>query len=267
MKKILSIVLALLMLTSCFSWIVMAEDVLLISAKPEIEFNDVKRDSETGKAIYKLAEAGVLVGDGTGAFNPKNPISRAELSKIINMIFGYTEEAETGFIDVTKDDWFYSYLEYLVDSGLINGKTESTFEPYSTFSYAECSAVIVRYLGLEDEASKRMKEISARDASLSNQWYLGYFEVLANLGIFSDYDLFEFKNGKILSVDVTLANSPVVRYRFAESISKSFELNSDIKAKNVYSELGGSGREFIVGGGYKEEILEEYKDIIDGLWG
>ena len=169
------------------------------------------------------------------------------------------------FTDVKTNDWFYSYLGYLVERGLVNGKTESSFEPYSTFSYAECSAVIVRYLGLEEEASKRMKEISRRDSSLSNQWYLGYFEVLENLGIFTDYDLFEAHDGKIVSVDKEAANSPVVRYRFAESISKSFELESELKARNVYSEIGGSGREFIVGGGYKEEILEEYKDYITDI--
>ena len=169
------------------------------------------------------------------------------------------------FTDVKDNDWFYPYLEYLVNGGLINGKTENTFEPYSNFSYAECSAVIVRYLGLEKEAKERMKKISERDASLSNQWYLGFFEVLAEFDVFTDYDLFEIRDGKIVSVDKELANSPIVRYRFAESISKSFELDGNIKAKNVYSEIGGRGREFIVGGGYKEEILEEYKDYITDI--
>ena len=167
------------------------------------------------------------------------------------------------FTDVKTDDWFYSYLEYLVDEGLVNGKTESTFEPYSTFSYAECSAVIVRYLGLEEEASKRMKMISQRDEALSNQWYLGYFEVLENLGIFTDYGLFEAYDGKIVSVDKEAANSPVVRYRFAESISQSFELESTLKARNVYPEIGGSGREFIAGGGYNESILDRYAGLIN----
>lgn len=184
---------------------------------------------------------------------------------------GVDEERETpsetrvsihNFTDVKQNDWFYTYLDYLVEKQLVNGKTSDSFEPYSTFSYAECSAVIVRYLGLEDEAKKRMKEISLRDASLSNQWYLGYFEVLANLGIFTDYDLFGFDGERIVSVDKEAANSPIVRYRFAECISKSFELESHLKAKNVYSEIGGSGREFIVGGGYKEEILWEYESFI-----
>ncbi len=170
------------------------------------------------------------------------------------------------FSDVKQDDWFYSYLEYLVNNGLINGKTENSFEPYSSFSYAECSAVIVRYLGLDDEAKRRMSEICERDASLSNQWYLGYFEVLANLGIFTQYSLFETEGERIVWVDTEAANSPIVRYRFAESISKSFELESNLKAKNVYPEIGGSGREFIVGGGYNENVLDRYVDFISDFY-
>lgn len=166
------------------------------------------------------------------------------------------------FTDVKENDWFYPYLDYLVKRGTVNGKTESTFEPYSTFSYAECSAVIVRYLGLEQEAQKRFTQITDRLPELRNQWYIGYFEVLANLGMFTEYDLFETDNGQIISVDKELANSPVKRYRFAESISKSFELDSELKARNVYPEIGGSGREFIAGGGYNENVLDRYESLI-----
>lgn len=166
------------------------------------------------------------------------------------------------FADVKQGDWFYPYLEYLVGKGAINGKTQNSFEPYSTFSYAECSAVIVRYLGLEDESKRRQSELVASHAELKNQWYVGYFETLSVLGLFNDYDLFELSDGRIVSVNKELANSPIVRYRFAESISKSFELRSELKAKNVYSEIGGSGREFIIGGAYNKDILEKYKEKI-----
>ena len=167
------------------------------------------------------------------------------------------------FSDVKADDWFYPYLEYLVSKKMINGKTPQSFEPGSDFSYAECSAVIVRYLGLEDEAKERLKNLSQRHPHLKNFWYAGYFEVLANLGLFLGYDLFEFENGLISDIDRETANSPIVRYRFAESISRSFELDSDIKAKNVFSEMGGSGREFIVGGGYNNDVLLQYEDLIN----
>lgn len=167
------------------------------------------------------------------------------------------------FTDVKENDWFYPYLSYLVENSMINGKTPTTFEPASTFSYAECSAVIVRYLGLEDEAAQRQRAIAQRNPDMKNLWYAGYFETLSNLGLFNDYDLFETKNGQIVGISRENANSPVVRYRFAESISMSFELDAELKAENVFFEMGGRGREFIVGGGYKREILDEYAELIN----
>lgn len=166
------------------------------------------------------------------------------------------------FSDIKTEDWFYPYLEYLVSQKMINGKNENSFAPDNVFSYAECSAVIVRYLGLEQEAKKRMKDFAERYPEKRNYWYAGYFEVLATLGLFLDYALFEFDNGIITDIDREKANSPVVRYRFAESISKSFELDSDLKAKNVFSEMGGCGREFIMGGGYNNDILMQYESRI-----
>ena len=166
------------------------------------------------------------------------------------------------FTDIKTDDWFYPYIEYLVAQGMINGKNEHSFEPNSVFSYAECSAVIVRYLGLEDEAGARMRAFAERYPEKRNYWYAGYFEVLANLGLFLDYELFEFDNGIVTDIDREKSNSPIVRYRFAESISNSFELDSEIKAKNVYSEMGGCGREFIMGGGYNNDVLMQYESLI-----
>ena len=122
--------------------------------------------------------------------------------------------------------------------------------------------MIVRYLGLENEAARRHKEITSRLPEMKNQWYAGYFEVMSVLGIFNDYGLFETTDGKLSSVDKVAANSPIVRYRFAESVSKSFELRSEIKARNVFSEIGGSGREFIMGGAYNNEYLSQYEEKI-----
>lgn len=166
------------------------------------------------------------------------------------------------FSDVSESDWFYPYLYYLVEEGTLNGKTKNTFEPNGTFSYAECSAVIVRYLGLEDEAEKRRRAVTARLPETKNLWYVGYFELLYNMGLFEDFGLFQTNDGLLTSVDKTKADSPIKRCEFAKSISQSFELSSDIRAKNVFSEVGGLGREFIIGTGYKEDILEKYKECI-----
>lgn len=221
--------------------------IMVISCMLGTMFPGISADDSSGLDFSEILDE----RENEGSV-PEPPTAAEEQRKVLISDFG----------DVKEDDWFYPYLEYLVGNEMIKGKTEDSFEPYSTFSYAECSTVIVRYLGLEREAEKRFEQIAERLPELKNQWYVGYFEVLANLGVFTGYGLFETKNGQIVSVDKSLANSPVERYRFAESISQSFELDGELKARNVYPEIGGSGREFIVGGGYNENVLDRYEGLI-----
>lgn len=186
-------------------------------------------------------------GEGTLQNISENTLKKADISD---------------FRDVNSDDWFYPYLSYLVSEGTVNGKTSDSFEPNGTFSYAECAAVIVRYLGLSDEAETRRKKIVSRMPETKNLWYVGYFELLGNLGLFENFGVFQMTGGLLTGVDKAKADSPVKRCEFAKSISQSFELSSDICAENVFSEVGGAGREFIVTGGYREDILEKYEDCI-----
>ncbi len=166
------------------------------------------------------------------------------------------------FTDIKQNDWFYPYLDYLVKESLIKGVTDTEFRPSGNFSYAECSTVITRYLGLEKEAAQYKKYLEKEYGIKNTIWYSGYFQVMKKLGIFEGYGLFETDGEWICSIDSEKANSPISRYNFAESISKSFELDSSLKAKNVYSETGGSGREFILGGGYKQSVLLQYEEYI-----
>lgn len=166
------------------------------------------------------------------------------------------------FNDIDKDDWFYPYLEYLVKNSIIKGKTPDSFEPQGTFSYAECCTVIVRYLGLEGEAQKEAETLKKSGIDGGNMWYSGYVGVIARLGIFDSLGLYEKNDGKIISISPEFAQKNITRSDFAVGISSSFELEGSLYAKNVYSEIGGRGREFIAGGAYKGEILQQYTSFI-----
>ena len=161
-----------------------------------------------------------------------------------------------------ENDWFYSHLDLLVSNGIIKGKTPTSFEPDSTFSYAECSTVITRYLGLEDEAVKYQKLLSQNNTAGGNKWYSGYIYVMAKLKLFDGYGIYTAANDGLISIDTAVAESPIMRYRFAECISKSFELDGSLRAKNIYSEIGGLGHEFIIGGYYDTSLMKRYESYI-----
>ncbi len=166
------------------------------------------------------------------------------------------------FEDVNQDDWFYPYLDMLVSKGLIKGKTPTSFEPSQTFSYAECCTVIVRYLGLENEAKDGQRELISVGCPQSNLWYSGYVYVIWKLGIFDNIGLYEADgNGSIL-ISTEKAAQPVKRYEFAKAIAQSFELDGSLRAKNVFSEIGGLGHEFIPSGFYDTRHLQQYEIFI-----
>lgn len=136
MKRITAIVLAVLMLMS-----------LTVSAA-EIKFTDVKETDKGYEAIYKLVNAGVLVGDGDGTFRPNDGLTRAEFCKIINLIFGYKEEAEANFTDVKETDWYYKEVLIAKKAGYIAGYGDDTFRGENMLTREETCVIISRVANL-----------------------------------------------------------------------------------------------------------------------
>lgn len=136
MKKIIAIVLTVLMLAS-----------FTVSAT-EIKFTDVAETDKGYEAIYKLVNAGILVGDGDGTFRPNDGLTRAEFCKIINLIFEYTEEAETNFTDVKETDWYYKDVLIARKAGYIAGYGDDTFRGENMLTREETCVIISRVANL-----------------------------------------------------------------------------------------------------------------------
>lgn len=113
-------------------------------------FTDVDADSTTGKAIYKLVNAGVLNGYTDGTFKPNNPLTRAELCKIVNLVFDYTEADTENFTDVSTNDWFYSYVAIAKKAGYITGHGDGTFKGNDYLTREQACAIITRVTELFD---------------------------------------------------------------------------------------------------------------------
>ncbi|MBQ3181828.1 MAG: S-layer homology domain-containing protein [Clostridia bacterium] len=175
MKRLLSVILSLVLVVSVFTMTVGAEEVKLISAKSEITFSDVDKDTTAGKAIYKLANAGILVGDGDGTFRPEAPIRRSELCKIVNTIFGYTEKDTTGFSDVTPSNWYYDHVLIAKKAGYIVGYDDGTFKGENYVTREQSCAILCRVANLVDIA----QNVEIKDAV--SEWAMPYVQkVLGN---------------------------------------------------------------------------------------
>ncbi len=238
MKRLLSLMLALIMTTSVFAMTVSAEDVKLISAKPdaEITFSDVEKDTAEGKAIYKLVNAGVLQGDGNGKFRPDDPISRAELSKIVNIIFKYTEKDETGFKDVTPNLWYHDYVLVAKKAGYIVGYDDGTFKGDNHVTREQACAILCRVANLSEVGVT----FDIKDAV--SDWALTYVQkALGNLFVFlEDGNTFRAQQ------DITREEFSVIFAKFVE----------EPKEEKPEKPSGGS-----IGGGNNRPDDEEEEEI------
>ena len=82
----------------------------LINSSNDTDFNDIK-NHWAKDTIEKWKDKGVISGYPDGTFKPDNPVTRAELAKILTLAFDLQERSPIGYEDVKSENWYYLYLE------------------------------------------------------------------------------------------------------------------------------------------------------------
>ncbi len=140
MKRVLSLVLALSMVLSMFTF-----------AFAGTTLKDVV-GTEYEAAVSALVELGIVNGYNDGTYQPKKVVSRAEMAKLLVISAGLEPAAlvakgVTNFSDVDRDHWATGYINVASQYGYINGYPDGTFRPDETVTYAEAVTMAVRVLG------------------------------------------------------------------------------------------------------------------------
>ncbi|MBR5552286.1 MAG: S-layer homology domain-containing protein [Clostridia bacterium] len=150
MKKFLSMLLAIIVATGAFSITFVSasadEPPLLISPAPAAQrvFTDVEPGTALETALVKLKNAGIINGYEDGSFQPAGGLSRAEFCKMINILFGYTELATTGFPDVPADAWYHDHVLIAKKQGYIQGFEDGTFRGNEKITREQVCVIIDR---------------------------------------------------------------------------------------------------------------------------
>lgn len=166
LKKLTSMLVALMMVVSMFSTVAFAQNVT---------FSDVAEDHPFYQAIYNLVNRGVLNGYEDGTFKPDNTITRAEFAKVIMVSeigdANIPSNTTSKFSD-TSSHWANKYIAAAVNAGIINGYPDNTFKPDNTVTYAEAIKMAVCALGYGPVI----------DTTL-NPWYTGYIKQASSIGL------------------------------------------------------------------------------------
>lgn len=127
-KKILSLILALVMVVGSFSFV----------------------SAQTGnEKVDWLIEEGLVLGDA-GGYRLNDPIRRSEVATMVTRALDAESSAElltglpSAFSDVPLSHWANGYINYATSMQYVNGYPNGTFGPERNISYAEIITILVR---------------------------------------------------------------------------------------------------------------------------
>lgn len=106
-------------------------------------------------------------------------------TKPANTKFAFTKEYDARFKDVTSSNWFYSDVEKSYKLGLMNGRSEDTFDPNGTVSLAEAITIAARMNAIYNGTT-------IPEAAAGESWYTPYVnyatsKAIITSGQFADY--------------------------------------------------------------------------------
>ncbi|MCX7715380.1 MAG: S-layer homology domain-containing protein [Clostridia bacterium] len=188
-----------------------------------------------GRIIQKWIDGGKVDGVGTlENFEPDRAITRAEFVKIIinNLGISQEDEAEIKFDDVKKDAWYYPYVACAVQNEIVNGISETLFDPEASLSRQDAAVILGRAYKIENTSSFRM--FKYRDGLDISDYALGYMGYMCEHNIMKGYT----DNTIRPLAHITRAEALVLADRMQ---NKNTEENEKIQFTKGYPRLKDSG--------------------------
>lgn len=124
-------------------------------------------------AVKLLVKHNVVQGDASGNLMLFEPITRAQMAKVLVTLMGKADGAlfltgATPFPDVAGH-WSAGWVAQAKSLRLINGYEDGTFRPDAPVSYAEVAAMLIRAVG--------------REETVTGPWPQGTIDAAARLGV------------------------------------------------------------------------------------
>lgn len=148
-------------------------------------FSDTEGVVWAQEAINYLAERNIINGRSEGIFAPNEFVTRAEAVKLIVTAFGIkAENGENVFDDVKNNAWYYSYVMAAYQNGLVNGISESTFEPDAPVTRQDFAVMMSRLI----KESAKTAQLLFDDASQISDYAENAVALLVERGIINGND-------------------------------------------------------------------------------
>ncbi|WP_144613143.1 S-layer homology domain-containing protein [Bacillus cereus] len=209
-------------------------------------FKDAK-DSWAAKYIAAVEQAGVILGDGTGNFNPNNKIDRASMASMIVKAYKLESKVsgklETTFPDL-KDHWGEKDANILVALGITNG-TGNGWEPDKSVTRAEAAKFIAK---TDKEFGKEAVTVESAKAVTTQKVEVKFSKAVEKLTKEDVKVANKANNDKVLVKDVKLSD---------DKKSATVELYSNLAAKQTYTvDVNKVGKAEVTVGSLEAKTIE-----------
>lgn len=111
--------------------------------KPGITFGDIKNSPQKA-AIEALAAREIINGMNETEFRPDATMTRAQYATIVVKALGLTPQANGKFKDVAANAWYAAYVGTANAYGIVNGRSDTEFDPEGTITRQEAAVMTIR---------------------------------------------------------------------------------------------------------------------------
>ena len=122
-----------------------------------------------------VAEHGYMNGIATGVFAPDNTLRRAEIVTVLYRISGSPKlDVACAFTDIGTDNstyWAHDAIVWASANGIVNGKSQTSFDPEGAIRREEMVAILYRYAKYSNlSTSKSATLANYADGANVNDW-------------------------------------------------------------------------------------------------
>lgn len=141
--------------------------------------------------IGKLAARGIVSGMSDNLYWPDDSLTRAQfltmLAKSIHDL-DVTQSAPAGFKDVPADEWYYSYVNWGFEAGIVKGMDENTFAPNAKITREQMAVMLNNFAAYDGVILPEINpEVTFTDSERISTWAVEAVNMIVSAGIMGGY--------------------------------------------------------------------------------
>ena len=127
---------------------------------PALPFTDVTTSDWFYGAVAYVYDNGLMTGTSATTFSPNATTPRGMLVTILHRLEGEPAANDAGFTDVENGAWYQAAVDWAAANGIVNGTSETTFDPNGTLTREQMAAILYRYAAYKGYDVSQLADLS-----------------------------------------------------------------------------------------------------------